>query len=131
MPRAGNVTLSRGEDDFLREMAASDLLVSHFSTTVEQALQMGKPVLLWGSTRRYCQFPARWEPPSAGSRSAVYAVRDAADLPAMLAAIRLHHSGKPLSDEEVAPFRNPPDCPDIDGLARMLVSAMPHDQRSN
>ena len=131
VPDAQNVTISNSESDFLGEMAASDLLVSHFSTTVEQALQMGKPVLLWGSTRRYCQFPPQWEPPTASSRSPVYAVRDAADLPAMLAAIQLHHMGRPLSDEEVAPFRNTADCPDIDGLARILASATPHDQRRN
>src|SRR5690606_20835997 len=54
-----NLRICDTEEDFLQQLADSDLLVAHFSTTVEQALQMGKPVLLWGSARRYRQFEGR------------------------------------------------------------------------
>jgi hypothetical protein len=100
-----NVSVTETNTDFLDDLAGSDLLVSYFSTTVEQALQMGKPVLLWGCASRYCQFPARRNPPTSESRSAVYAVRDATDLPAMLSAIRNCHHKRPLTDAESAEFR--------------------------
>ena len=117
VPEAANVTVCTTEIDFLTQLAESDLLVSHFSTTVEQALQMGKPVLLWGSTHRYCQVPPRMHPPTQGSRAAVYAVHAQRDLPAMLAALRDWHGGQPLTDSEVAPFRMEPDRPDVRGFA--------------
>lgn len=121
VPEAANVTVVTTDTDFLTQLAESDLLVSHFSTTVEQALQMGKPVLLWGSAHRYCQVPPRLGPPTSGSRAAVYAVQDARDLPAMLASLRAHHSGRPLTDSEVAPFRIPADRPDVHGFARTVA----------
>lgn len=83
-----NVVVCGVEQEFLEQLADSDLLVAHFSTTVEQALQMGKHVLLWGSADRYTQFPARENPPAGALNDSVYAVRDAAALPAMLAGIR-------------------------------------------
>lgn len=83
-----NVVVCGVEQDFLEQLADSDLLVAHFSTTVEQALQMGKPVLLWGSADRYTQFPGQETPPAGTLNDSVYAVRDAAALPAMLAGLR-------------------------------------------
>jgi hypothetical protein len=83
-----NVVVCGVEEDFLEQLADSDLLVAHFSTTVEQALQMGKRVLLWGSADRYTQFPAQETPPAGTLNDHVYAVCDAAALPAMLAGIR-------------------------------------------
>lgn len=83
-----NVTVCGTDQDFLEQLAASDLLVAHFSTTVEQALQMGKPVLLWGSTDRYQQFPGREIPPQGRLTDRVYVVHRAEALPAMLAGIR-------------------------------------------
>jgi hypothetical protein len=102
-----NVSVCDTEQDFLEQLASCDLLVSHFSTTVEQALQMGKPVLLWGSTARYAQFPGRETPPNPDSRAAVYVVRRAETLPAMLSAIRAAHVGRPLTAAECAPYRHP------------------------
>lgn len=102
-----NVSVCDTEQDFLEQLAGCDLLVSHFSTTVEQALQMGKPVLLWGSAQRYAQFPGRETPPSPDSRAAVYVVRQAEALPAMLTAIRVAHQGRPLTAAECAPYRHP------------------------
>jgi hypothetical protein len=102
-----NVSVCDTGQDFLEQLASCDLLVSYFSTTVEQALQMGKPVLLWGSTQRYAQFPGRETLPSLDSRAAVYVVRRADALPAMLSAIRAAHLGRPLTAAECAPYRHP------------------------
>jgi hypothetical protein len=102
-----NITVCGIEQNFLEQLSECDLLICHFSTTVEQALQMGKPVLLWGSSERYTQFKARETPPSYYSRAPVYAVRHASKLPAMLAAIREAHFGRPLTEAECAPYCHP------------------------
>lgn len=115
-----NVTVCGTEQEFLNQLGEFDLLVSHFSTTVEQAVQMGKPVLLWGSTDRYRQFPGRETPPDTTSRAAVYAVRHANDLPAMIAGIRAAHQACPLRDEEVRLYRFGPTVPGVGDLARQL-----------
>jgi len=122
VPDAPNVAIVDTAQNFLEQLAGCDLLVCHFSTTAEQALQMGKPVLLWGSTRRYCQFPALREAPASGRRAAVYAVDTANRLPQMLAAIRDQHHGRPLSEQETARYRNRPEDPDLRGLATRLLS---------
>jgi hypothetical protein len=118
-----NVSVCGTDAGFLGELAQSDLLVSYFSTTVAQALQMGKPVLLWGSTQRFCQFLPSWNPPTHEARYPVYAVRDAQALPAMLRAIGERHRGRPLSPEEVEQYRNRPQDPLLAELpARLLAS---------
>ncbi len=117
-----NVLVCDTEENFLGQLAKCDLLVSHFSTTVEQALQMGKPVLLWGSTQRYSQFPGRETLPSPNSRAAVYVVRRAEALPAMLAAIRAAHSGRPLTDAECEPYRHPEGTFNIIQWIRRVLS---------
>ena len=43
IPLASNVRIASTSQRFLEQLAESDLLISHFSTTVEQALQMGIP----------------------------------------------------------------------------------------
>jgi hypothetical protein len=120
--RADNVTVCSTDDEFLDQLAESDLLVSFFSTTVIQALQMGKPVLLWGSTHRFQQVPARREPPSHNDRSAVYAVDRVDELRTMLIALRDQHHGRPLTDDEVAQYRIAPEGPDPRGLAGLLAT---------
>lgn len=83
-----NVTVCGTERDFLNQLAECDLLIAHFSTTIEQALQMGKPVLLWGSTQRYLQFSAESAPPQGSLDHDVYVARDMNALAVMLGAIR-------------------------------------------
>lgn len=122
IPDASNVRTVSTDRDFLEQLAESDLLISHFSTTVEQALQLGIPVLLWGSAHRYQQFPGRTAPPTATDRSAVYAVADPAALPAMLAGIRDAHAGERLTDEECTAHRFDTTIQDdLTGLARTLL----------
>jgi hypothetical protein len=123
VPASANIRVCGTEQDFLEQLSECDLLVSHFSTTVEQALQMGKPVLLWGSTGRFCQFPPSWERPTFERRAPVYAVRRASELPAMLRAIAAAHVQRPLDDEEVAGFRNSPLDPLLSDLAARLLTA--------
>lgn len=116
-----NLRICDTEEDFLEQLAGCDLLVAHFSTTVEQALQMGKPVLLWGSAQRFRQFEGRNTLPDFQSRAAVYAVSDERDLPAMLAAIRDVHHGRPLTEGEAGLYRHPRETPSIGEWTRALL----------
>lgn len=119
---APNISICGNEQDFLDQLAGCDLLVSHFSTTVEQALQMGKPVLLWGSTDRYCQFPATDVVPDSKLKSPIYFVREAAALPAMLAGIRKAHLDGVDGGEAWVPYRHPPNTPSLSEWVRRFIS---------
>ncbi|QEE43670.1 hypothetical protein FVA81_03340 (plasmid) [Rhizobium sp. WL3] len=110
---SANVRIEDTEQDFLEQLSECDLMIAHFSTTVEQALQLGKPVLLWGNTQRYRQFEARDALPDLHSRAAVYSAKNAAQLPAMLAAIRDCHAGLPLTESELARYRHFSGTPDL------------------
>lgn len=116
-----NVTVCSTEQDFLEQLAESDVLVAHFSTTVEQALQMGKPVLLWGSTNRYQQFTGQDIPPRGRLNDSVYFVRHASALPAMLAAIRdaVRAGGEIAGPEPEYGFET--NTPGVNQLASFLV----------
>lgn len=125
-----NVTVCSTEQDFLEQLAESDLLVAHFSTTVEQALQMGKPVLLWGSTNRYCQYPGQETPPEGRLTGRVYIARKASALPAMLAGIRDALQGE---DAEASPsaYAFEAGTPDVADLASFLIYPTPINQGLN
>lgn len=116
-----NVSVCGTDQDFLEQLAASDLLVAHFSTTVEQALQMGKPVLLWGSTDRYQQFPGRETPPEGGQMDRVYVVRRPDALPAMLAGIRDAMRATPDEGLPAAAYAFSASAPGVEQLASFLI----------
>lgn len=121
VPLAGNVTVCGVEEDFLEQLAGADMLASFFSTTVEQAAQMGKPVLLFGRTRRFLQLPARLDPPTANDRAAIYAVHEPDGLSAMLTACAEHHR-KPLHADEYARYNFLPGTPGLDALAAGIAA---------
>lgn len=118
-----HIRISDTEDNFLEQLADSDLLIAHFSTTVEQALQMGKPVLLWGSTQRYRQFEGRGAFPKGKSRAQVYVVNREQDLAEMICAIRDAHYGQPLTDEESRCYRHPLEAPSLKDWTRALLNS--------
>ena len=117
-----NVTVCGTDQDFLEQLAESDLLVAHFSTTVEQALQMGKPVLLWGSTNRYLQFPGQEIPPKGRLNDSVYIVRNASALPAMLAAIRDAIRGVGERGQPKVAYAFEADTPGVNQLVSFLLN---------
>jgi hypothetical protein len=119
---ADNVTVCSTDEDFLKQLTQSDLLVCFFSTTVMQALQMGKPVLLWGSTRRFKQIEARSTPPAEDGRAAVYAVENGRDLRSMILAIRDQHQGCPLRHDEIVRYCFGSDALDLSEIARRLMA---------
>lgn len=102
-------------------IAQADLAVGMFSTTLEEAVHGGCPLLLWGGRHRYQHLQARFTPPSRHDRAAVYGVRRAADLRTMLEAILDAHVGIRLTHEELRGFCWPQSAPDVSGLAKMLL----------
>lgn len=116
---ADNVSINSTKRDFLEELREADLMICHFSTTAEQALQMGVPVLFWGSAERYTQFEAKTtKPVSYEDRSATYAAFDANHLREMLIAIRKVHDNAPLKDEEFKQYKFPLSAPTIFDLIK-------------
>lgn len=117
-----NVRVCGTEQDFLEQLAESDLLVAHFSTTIEQALQMGKPVLLWGSAHRYQQFAGQEIPPGDALDDAVYVARDIKKLEAMLIGIR-DADRKPADyAQRNNKYTFSPSTPGLDALVAYLIN---------
>ena len=125
--QADNVSVCTTDEDFIKQLHESDLLISFFSTTVMQALQMGKPVLLWGSAHRFQQVPARRSPPTHSDRGAVYAVERVEGLRGMLTALRDHHHDRPLTDSEVAQYRFDLEVGNERSVTRMLTERVSTD----
>ena len=120
--KISNVSVSATDKPFLEQLAEADLLVAFFSTTVEQALQMGKPVLLWGKTGRSLQYKARTKPPAPGDRAALYVAHDERHLRIMLEAIKVAHQGDPLTMEEYGQYCWPNNAPTLDSAVQTLLS---------
>ena len=116
-----SVEVVGAEEDFQAQLSRYDLLVCHFSTTAAQALQIGVPLLLWGNTQRYMQFPARTVPPTEQERAPVYAVRNAEQLAEMLVAIRQAHQDRPLDSHELAEYRWPVEVMTAKQLAKAML----------
>ena len=101
-------------------IAQADLAVGLFSTTLEEAIHGGCPVLVWGGRQRYQHLRARFALPTRDDRAAVYGVKRASDLCSMLEAILDAHAGVRLTDEEIEGYCWPQTSPNVSGLARIL-----------
>jgi hypothetical protein len=108
---------------FLDDLAATDLLVSYASTTIEESLNARRPVLLWGGTRRYRHVPAETAPPSVKRRASVYTAEGVEHLSNILPAILDCHAGKPLTDIELAGHVWPFGTPGVSELADAIADA--------
>jgi hypothetical protein len=101
---------------FLDDLSHAQLLVSFSSTTIEEALNAKKPVLLWGGTRRYFHLPAKKSIPTKNDRAAVYAPESENDLGKMIDAILDSHSDSPLTENELSDYVWPASVPGIELL---------------
>jgi len=114
------IRLRSGE--FRNDLQNCDLLVASRSTTIEEALHLRKPVLLWGGTSRYRYLPSTMTLPTATKRSAIYSADTAASLHEILPRILEHHSGKPLTDDELSSHIWPNSEDNIEAFCRRLLS---------
>jgi hypothetical protein len=122
LPKAVNCRLRTG-GTFLDDLAEVDLLVSYCSTTLEEALCAGRPVLLWGGTPRYRHLPARETLAMANDRAAVYRVEDESMLRPMLESVLAAHDGVPLSEAELAPYVWPEGTASAEDILSDLLKA--------
>ena len=100
---------------FLDDLKSADLLVSLSSTTIEEALHAGTPVLLWGGFNKYKHLPGQRTPPTPGNRNLVYTVDAFRDLRVMITSILDVHSRRGTDDDELTrPHVWPKDTPGID-----------------
>ena len=84
-------------------MKASNLLISNFSTTIEQALQHHIAVLLWSSNYRCDGFDVSLTPPTSAKRHPIYRVKHGNMLRDMITTILDKHT-LPLTDAELKRF---------------------------
>jgi len=105
---------------FLDDMSKADLLVSWSSTTIEEALHLRKPVLLWGGSNRFFHLPPCRKFPTPRKRSEVYAPKKVDDLASMIEAILESHVGKPLTDVELKKHVWPDNISGVDQFIKLL-----------
>jgi hypothetical protein len=120
IPPRPNVEFRRG-GSFAQDLADSDLVIAYSSSTIEEALHLRTPVLLWGGGVDYRHLPAREDLPEGDSRAAVYAAASRQGLERMLPAIVAAHRGRPLRDEELSDHLWPNGTPDWKVLAGSLA----------
>ncbi|EGI77385.1 glycosyltransferase family protein [Hylemonella gracilis] len=128
LPKSPNVEISN-EGTFKQALAQSDLLVACISTTIDEALGAGRPVLLHSTRGRYHHLPGMSTPPTAAHRSAVY-VSGKTPLVALLKGVMDAHRDRPLNEAELKAFIWPYTTPNMDEFARFVLGA-PATQTSN
>ena len=116
----GNHYEIKSSGSFLEDISKADLLVSWSSTTIEEALHLRKPVLLWGGSNRYFHLPPYRKFPEPHDRREVYAPAKKEDLSPMIEAILKSHVGKPLTDEELNGHVWPDNIPGIGNFVQSL-----------
>lgn len=121
LPMSERVRVKSRSAPIVGDILDSDVVVAFRSTTIEEALHARRPVLLWGVSERYRYLPAQTRRPRPGQRSAIYSAATPNDLEVMLRAILDCHSGKALTDAEIAAHVWPPETPSVADLARRLL----------
>lgn len=119
IPDYPNVEISN-EGSFKQALAEADLLVACISTTIDEALGAGRPVLLHSAPNRYHHLPGMTTPPTSNHRSAVY-VSGKTPLVELLRGIMDAHQNRPLSKEELAAYAWPDTSPDMDEFAGTVL----------
>jgi hypothetical protein len=71
LPKNKNV-IFKTSGNFNEDLINSDLLITHFSTTTEQALNIGIPVLLFGGNNRYIHIDGSIFPPDIKKSFPIY-----------------------------------------------------------
>jgi len=108
------------DGSFQNDLNNADLLISFSSTTIEEALYARKPVALFGGSNRYRHVPGSTTLPDFNNRNAVYHLT-AENMVAMLEAIVVAHSNKPLTENEISEYVWPDSVPGIDTFVSNLV----------
>ena len=108
------------EGSFLNDLSKADLLVSFSSTTIEEALNLRKPVGLFGGTSRYRHLPGSESSPTKNQRSAVYHLKEN-NLSTMLDSILEVHKQSPLTNDELKGYTWPKSVPGLDNFIEDII----------
>ena len=95
-----NVTL-KSDGSFNDDLAKADLMVANLTTTLDEALQAGVPLLLHSGNMRFQYLKAMTTPPTLISRSVVYASTPKQNLVELLQGIVVAHEKNPLTAAEL------------------------------
>ena len=106
---------------FWISLSKSDLLISFSSTTIEEALNLRKPVGLFGGTSRYQHTFGSKNPPTESKRSAVYILNEK-NLSFMIDSIINAHKTSPLTDEELKGYVWRKDVPSYDNFIDEIIA---------
>lgn len=120
VPNFPNVEISN-KGSFKQALAETDLLVANISTTIDEALGAGRPVLLHSTSNRYHHLPGVTEPPTRNHRSAVYA-SGKTPLVMLLRGIIDAHQNRPLSEAELSTYTWPDNTPDMDEFVKTVLN---------
>ncbi|WP_237701377.1 glycosyltransferase family protein [Hylemonella gracilis] len=120
VPHYPNVEISNG-GSFKQALVETDLLVACISTTIDEALGAGRPVLLHSSRHRYNHLLGMSTPPDRNHRSAVY-VSSKTPLVALLKGIIDAHQNRPLNAAELSTYTWPAGTPDMDEFAKLVLN---------
>ncbi|QBK04705.1 hypothetical protein DW355_07885 [Hylemonella gracilis] len=120
VPHYPNVEISN-EGSFKQALAATDLLVACISTTIDEALGAGRPVLLHSAHNRYHHLPGMSTLPSENHRNAVY-VSGKTPLVTLLKGIIDAHQNRPLNAAELSTYTWPTGTPDMDEFAKIVLN---------
>jgi hypothetical protein len=122
----GPIKFETRSEPFPVAAAAADLITAFFSTTLLEAIEIGRPVFLFGGTDRVRFLPARTTPPTGSNeRDTVYALpqgESTGELAAFLDDILNAHAGKPLTRKERRAFSWAKTALDIQGLANSILA---------
>ena len=106
---------------FKDALTKADIMTANISTTIDEALQSGVPVLLHSWCKRYRHLPAMTAPPTQNNRSAVYASSHEILLAHLLQNIITAHHHKPLTDAELSPYIWPENTADMQSLVKQIL----------
>ena len=93
----------KNKGSFLNDLNESDLLISYSSTTIEEALNLRKPVGIYGGIDHYCHIEGSPTPPINVKRYPIYNFSDQ-NLLSMIENIKKFHFNKPLTTNESKDF---------------------------
>jgi hypothetical protein len=119
VPQFPNVEISNA-GTFMQALADADLVVASISTTIDQALSAGRPVLLHSGPKRYHHLSGMSTPPTNARRSAVY-VSGKTPLAALLQGIMAMHKNQPLREDELNGLVWPENSPDMGEFAKATL----------
>lgn len=121
MPKYTNVDF-KSSHSFAEDLKNCDLVVANLSTTIDEALEAGVPVLLYSSTYHYFHYEGMKTPPTKSARAAVYNPQKGQNLLEFIKSIVAAHKDKSLLAEELEEYLWSNDADNMQEFAKKIFS---------